>query len=325
MRCFIIVTKTIINLIKETMYRAKFFQILAATAIVSFMFSACDNDDPGIVDTEAPTIEISDPANGAFMAAGEYAHLEAVFTDNVELGSYDIDVHNTFDGHTHGRVAQRNEDPSLLKWSYKQSFSIPAGRKNYDAHLHDEIMIIGNAMAGPYHFIVQAVDASGNATSYADGSTVELEVYITNDSQPVVNITNLENGELEIETGVLFTVEGDITDPTTGQYAGIHAVEAMLGEEHQHEHDNHTDGRIAEEDQSNLFEVVYEGSALDPFINGGAIMLNALFEDIGFVLSANQLNKLISENIDHLILTIKAFDEQGNIAFHFTSVHVHVN
>lgn len=72
------------------------------------------------------------------------------------------------------------------------------------------VAIPSETMAGPYHFIVQAIDTEGNSTSFQDGSAIELEIYITNDSQPVVYITNLEGDELEIEAGKIFMVEREV-------------------------------------------------------------------------------------------------------------------
>ncbi len=178
-------------------------------------------------------------------------------------------------------------------------------------------------MAGPYHFVVQAVDQAGNATNYQDGSTVEFEVLIMNDSQPVVNITNLVEGELEIESGARFIVEGDISDPTTGTYAGMHSMEVLLGEDHEEAHD-HVHGRIEQDEHSNLIDVDYEGSDLEVFMIDGIIQLDLVFESIDFTLSQQQLDELTSEGIDHLLLNLKVRDEQGNMTISRTIVHIHI-
>jgi hypothetical protein len=282
------------------------------------------NDDSESIDTSAPTIELEDPAYGEFFAAGNSVHFEASFTDDVELGSYKIDIHNNFDGHAHGRIAKTNDDPSLIKWSFSQSFDFTPGLKNSDIHLHDDeqLEIPQNTMAGPYHFIVSAVDKSGNATSNQDDSTVEVEIYITNTSMPLVDISNLANDELEIEVGEVFMVTGTITDPTGGTYAGMHSVEILLGEGHHGEHDHDHGGRIAEED---LIDFDIDEEALGVFMEGDAIVLEKIFEEINFTLSQAQLNELIAEEVDHLQLMIKVYDEQGNIAVSVTEVHVHMD
>lgn len=283
--------------------------------------SGC-NDDGETIDTTPPVVEIDEPGFGDFFAAGGPIHFEAVFADDIELGSYKIDIHNNFDGHAHGRVAKANDDPGLLKWSFSQSFDFAPGLKSSDVQLHDELEILQNTMAGPYHFIVSAVDKSGNATSYQDGSTLEVEIYITNTSMPVVDITNLVNNELEIEVGQVFMVTGTITDPTVGTYAGMHSVKVILGEGHHGGHDHDHGGRVAEND---LIDFDLDENGLSDFMEGDVIILEKIFEEVNFSLSQAQLNELIAEEVDHLQLMIKVYDEQGNIAVSVTDVHVHLD
>jgi hypothetical protein len=288
------------------------------------LLGGCIFQDSALIDITAPEIEIQDPEAGRNFQAGGYVQFEGTFRDDLELGSYSIDIHDNFDGHTHGRIAGPSDDPSLIKWSSKNNYSIPEGLIIYNAQHNDDIEIPANAMAGPYHFIVQAVDKAGNATSYQDGSTVELEVLIANDSQPVVNITNLVNDELEIEAGVLFMVEGTITDPTTGEYAGMHALEILLGESHEEEH-HHDHMRIIQDDHEDLIDIDFEEADLEPYMVEGAIILEQIFEYIDFTLSQEQLQDLIDEDIDHLQLTLTVHDEQGNITISKTVVHVHTD
>lgn len=292
--------------------------------LILFVLVGCDESNETI-DTTAPTIEVADPAFGESFAAGASVHFEAAFIDDIELGAYNIDIHNNFDGHAHGRVASSNEDPGLLKWSLSQSFDFDPGLKNSDVHLHDELEIPQNTMAGPYHFIVSAVDRSGNSTSYQDNSTKEIEIYLTNESMPLVDITNLSNDELEIEVGKVFMVTGSVTDPTDGEYAGMHGMHVTLGEGHDHEHDHDHDhgGRIASEED--LIDLGIEEEDLEKYMTDDAIVLNKVFEEINFMLSQEKLDELVEEEIDHLMLMIKVHDEQGNIAVSNTEVHVHMD
>jgi hypothetical protein len=56
-----------------------------------------------------------------------------------------------------------------------------------------------------------------------------------------------------------------------------------------------------------------------------AIVLELIFQNINFSLTQEQLNGLIAEEVDHLQLMIKVYDEQGNIAVSVTDVHVHMD
>jgi len=286
--------------------------------------AGCIFGDGDLVDVEPPTIEVIQPESHGYMNAGGYVNFEGIFKDDLELGSYSIDIHDNFDGHGHGRIAIPSDDPALIKWYSKNNYTIPEGMIIFNAQHDDDIEIPANIMAGPHHFIVQAVDKVGNATSYQDGSTVEMEVFITNDSQPIVNITNMVNGELDIEVGVLFMVDGDIIDPTEGVYAGMNSLEVILGEDHDDEH-NHDHMRIIQDDHQDLIDEDFVGAELEVFMIEEAIQLEMVFESINFILSQEQYNELLNEGIDHLILTMKVRDEQGNLTISKTAVHIHAS
>lgn len=294
--------------------------VFSCIIIGSISLLSCDSGND-IVDIVAPSIEVEEPVNYGNLIAGENVFFDAKFTDDFELATYNIEIHDNFSGHSHGRIAAISDDPSLSKWAFKESFLIPEDLTLFQAVLEDDIEVPSNALAGPYHFIVQAIDAAGNATSFQDASTAELEVYITNDSQPIINITNLEDNELEMEVDVLFMVEGDVTDPTMGEYSGMHSMSVVLGEGNiAHDHDH--GGRVVDED---LIDAFFEEQELQQFMVGDAIFIDNVFEYINFSLSQTQLDELISEELDHLLLQIKVYDEQGNIAISNTDVHVHMD
>lgn len=291
-------------------------------SIIGLMFfSGCMNPDDAMLDITPPDIDMVFPLPRTDQAAGGFINFEASFTDDLELGSYSIDIHDNIDGHGHGRIAHPATDPSLIRWSFKRNYTIPPGLILFVAQHDDDIEISAKAVAGPYHFIVQAVDLAGNATSYQDGSTREVEIYITNDSQPVVNITNLVNGELELAQGIQFVAEGWITDPTSGPYAGIHLLEVILGEDHgddgQHDH-----ARFAQDEHGDLIHADYEGPELLTFTTDGAIQLDKIFQQINFHPGQEQMDDLLADGLDHLLLTLKVKDEQGNLTLDHTPVHL---
>lgn len=289
--------------------------IFSLTALAAILLAGCDDEDGENIDNTPPTITVNSPSDDSSLEAGDAVVFDAVFDDNAELSQFNIEIHENFDGHSHGRIAN---DPSLAKYSFKQNFDIPGGT-SYQARLDEEIVISSDAMAGPYHFIVQAVDATGNSTSFQDGSTAEIEVFITNDSQAKIEITNLENDELEIEVGVPFMVEGSVSDPTTtGDYAGIDEIEIVLGEAHE-EHD-HDHSRLAEED---FIDVDMNEETMTDYMVEGKLSLDKVFQEVNFTLSQTQLDELKAEEIDHLELSITVWDKQGNISVSTTEVHIH--
>jgi hypothetical protein len=289
-------------------------------ALVVIGVASCDDADT-LVDLTAPVIEVRDPEYGKLLPAGDFILFEAGFIDDVELATYNIEIHDNFSGHGHGRIAKANDDPTLLKWAFKESFLIPEGLRLFEAILEDDILIPGNAMAGPYHFIIQAIDKAGNSTSFQDNSAVELEIMITNESQPVVRITNLVNGELEIEKDKLFMVEGDISDPTVGEYAGISSLDVVLAEEDEHGVDHDHGGRVASE---SLMDVLFEEADLENFMIDEKIILEDVFSEIDFKLADPEFQELMDEEVDHLVLKMTVKDEQGNITVSRTDVHIHI-
>lgn len=85
------------------------------------------------------------------------------FSDDGELGSYNIEVHNNFDHHTHSTSAtecqQEADKQPVSPWVYNRSFTIPAGRRSYTARV--KIAIPAGIDTGDYHFMVRLTDRVG--------------------------------------------------------------------------------------------------------------------------------------------------------------------
>ncbi len=272
------------------------------------VFTACDNDDEN-TDLESPAIELIHPELREMIPAGEPVMVEATFTDNMELATFSIDIHNAFDDHGHGRIY---EDPDLQEFVYKNNFELPATTM-YTVILENEIRIVDNAFAGPYHFIVQAIDGQGNATSYQDDSTVEIEILITNESMANITLSNLVNDRLSIAVGQPFTVEGIITDPEHATLHGLEEVIIMLAEPEE----EHTHERIAEEE---LFLIEIPQNTLDGYLNqdGGW----EIAPMIDYTLSQTEADNLQTHEVDHLDLVFEVHDLQGNITIRYFPVDV---
>lgn len=133
------------------------------TLIVAAVFlTSCSSDNDAAPDTQKPTISIKEPHNDEEIAPGGEMHFEAVFTDNVELASYKIEIHDDFDDHTH---AQLKSSHDLNPWNFEQVFQIPAGQKRFEAIHHIDIPTLVNGQAiseGTYHVGIYLTDTSGN-------------------------------------------------------------------------------------------------------------------------------------------------------------------
>ena len=130
--------------------------------------SACSSDDDDATkDMQQPVISeqgiVADPIDCQQYRRGDVIPFHYVMTDDVELGAYNIEVHNNFDHHTHSTTAtdcamEAEKDPKN-PWVYNRDYTIPAGQRTYDAR-HD-IQIPADVDTGDYHFMVRLTDRAG--------------------------------------------------------------------------------------------------------------------------------------------------------------------
>ena len=95
---------------------------------------------------------------------GEVIPFHYVFVDDEELGSFNIEIHNNFDHHTHSGSAvecdmDAKKEAGEKAWVYNRSFIIPAGQKTYTARF--DIPIPDDAETGDYHFMIRLTDRAG--------------------------------------------------------------------------------------------------------------------------------------------------------------------
>ncbi|MCR5131829.1 MAG: DUF4625 domain-containing protein [Prevotella sp.] len=133
-----------------------------------FVLSACSSsDDEDSKDMTYPEISeegiTANPADCQVYQRGDVIPFNYVFKDNIELGSYNIEIHNNFNHHTHSTSSiecemDEKKDPQQ-PWVYNQDFSIPSGKRSYTARI--DIPIPSDIDAGDYHFMVRLTDRAG--------------------------------------------------------------------------------------------------------------------------------------------------------------------
>lgn len=133
------------------------------------LLSSCSTDREEELETDktAPTIDLTIP--GAFPVScsniqrGTTITLKASFSDNMELGSYGVDIHNNFDHHNHStETGDCGLDPvktPVNPYLLIESYPIPAGNKQYTSS--QEITIPADVDPGDYHFMIRVVDKTG--------------------------------------------------------------------------------------------------------------------------------------------------------------------
>lgn len=268
---------------------------MMAAVMVPFIF-ACDDDET--VDTTAPTIELEDPVYGEAIAAGSELHVHADLADDINLATYSITIHDNFDGHSHGRT--------LAKFDFDESFDV----EGTTAHIEQEIDITAASTAGPYHFIMQAIDAAGNATSFEDDSSVEIEIWLTNEDMAHVHFHDASDNEIdEIEgtVGEALSIYGEVEDESG---ALDHVLIEVGHLEEGGDHDGHSHGRTLE---GAIYEKEFE-------VEGEtSVTLQSLLANESIVVEQSDLSEL--EDGEHLYLIVRATDEQGNISRGVIELH----
>ena len=128
---------------------------------------ACSTEDEGLSkDMEKPVIddgEIPSPINCEIYHKGDIIPFRYTFTDNQELGNYNIEILNNFDHHSHSTSAGDCPlDPKktpVNPWVFNQDYPIGKGLKEYEAKV--DIQVPETIDSGDYHFMVRLTDKSG--------------------------------------------------------------------------------------------------------------------------------------------------------------------
>ncbi|MBE6340692.1 MAG: DUF4625 domain-containing protein [Bacteroidales bacterium] len=128
--------------------------------------TACSSDNDN-VDSTLPTIceagEQTCPTDCYECLRGESIDFCYTFTDDIELGNFNIEIHNNFDHHTHSTSSvecELNEKKSAVNaWVYNQDYSIPDGLTTYTPNI--SIVIPTNIDTGDYHFMIRLTDKAG--------------------------------------------------------------------------------------------------------------------------------------------------------------------
>lgn len=141
----------------------------AALLLLTLSFaSACADNDPEAEDTKPPVITISSPASEESFKRGTEITFEAIVEDDQALATYNVSIHENDDDHSHGRKAASS-------FSFEKNYTV----NGKTVTVSEKIAIPADATPGSYHFIVKAIDQAGNATGFADGTTKEVEIHIT--------------------------------------------------------------------------------------------------------------------------------------------------
>lgn len=136
-------------------------------SLLFLLFTSGCTKSKDTIDQEYPVIDIS--IEGAFpvqcteIIKGEKFVFRAHFSDNAELGTYSLDIHNNFDGHNHSteveECGEHEHKTPVNPFVFIQTYTIPSGKKNFEAV--QEISVPADVDAGNYHFTIRLTDKQG--------------------------------------------------------------------------------------------------------------------------------------------------------------------
>ena len=201
-----------------------FFKLVLVSTV---FFMGCSVDDDS-VDNTAPivrNISLNGLTENIIISAGSEIEFDAEFEDDIQLGQYRINIHDNFNGHSHGKTL-------ASEFSYPATHDLEG--KSQTVHKH--IPVPTDATPGPYHFTLLYFDAAGN-----EGEPKFLQFEIADPSnQPVIEITSHDIlQEIEVAPGNSIRLQGWIEDPD-----GLEEVHIRLAPEHE---DDHNHGRLRDE------------------------------------------------------------------------------
>ncbi len=135
--------------------------LVLATVLSGCQINSDEKDmDPPQIHTD---FEEAFPVQCSVVERGEEFVFKARLTDNMELGSFSLDIHHNFDHHTHSTEVndcemdpvKTPENPFLLI----ESYSIPEGMSDYEAMV--EISVPQDVDPGDYHLMIKVTDREG--------------------------------------------------------------------------------------------------------------------------------------------------------------------
>jgi len=138
--------------------------LLFLVGCMAILFVACTDT---VKDEKVPVIDMTVagafPQNCVVVYRGEPFVFKAHFRDNMELGSYSIEMHHNFDHHTHSTSGISCDMEPIKKavnpLLFINEYSIPAGNTDYTATF--QIDVPATVDTGDYHFMLRLTDKSG--------------------------------------------------------------------------------------------------------------------------------------------------------------------
>lgn len=137
--------------------------LISITALLLILWSCSGDNDQQV---SKPVIDMSSesafPQNCVTLYRGESFEFRALFTDEQELGSFNLEIHNNFDHHSHSTddvdCELGDKKKPVKPFIYNKDFKIPPGQTSY--HATAKIDIPADIDTGDYHFMVRVTNSA---------------------------------------------------------------------------------------------------------------------------------------------------------------------
>lgn len=172
-------------------------KLVLLLSVSVFLFS-CSKD----TDKTKPTIDalnIDNKTEEIEVQAGQSMTLQYTVSDEVGLSEMRLDVHDAFDGHTHGKTSSFNK----LFWEQIDTLNGLTETTNSIT-----VDVPANTTAGPYHLDAIVVDLAGNQSDIG-----LLDFTVLNAGMAMITITSHNlSSMVDVPKGSWFVLQGSVSD-----------------------------------------------------------------------------------------------------------------
>ena len=170
---------------------------MALVSVLTLSIISCgsDGDDkdmtPPVISQQG--IDVPSPINCDVYHPGDVIPVRYMLTDDKSLGSFNIEVHDNFDHHSHSTEGddhghegtecedadgehhddEGKDEEEGTTWKYNESFKINDGTTVYPIQV--DITVPNNARHGDYHFMIKVTDRAGWSTLKALSIKIEKD------------------------------------------------------------------------------------------------------------------------------------------------------
>ena len=178
-------------------------QLTAIPFLASLLvLGACSKDDPE-KDLEKPVMEFVTEASDS-LRGGDWLEFSIQVTDNEALSQMKINVHDNFDGHTHGKKGEAQP------FTFDSIVQLSGTSQTVEFRK----LLPEDLASGNYDILIHALDQSGNEADFLLAA-VHLKNAFDAEPPQLTAITTqpaMQNGELHLASGETVQLSAQLSD-----------------------------------------------------------------------------------------------------------------